>query len=160
MPTEITVCPYKLHYAIEITVCHGNYSNYNNCLVMVLNALEVDPGRVWKSPWRFYHESMLDCCVSLDEIKKTGITLSKFACLAECNKLSTTLNYAQPNSGFFFHLFKKKISKIKKYLKKNKKQIITSHFIALLPKQHYKMLKLISCFFSFLAKKYKLNNDN
>ncbi|KAJ1372897.1 hypothetical protein KIN20_035190 [Parelaphostrongylus tenuis] len=39
-------------------------------LVMVLNALEVDPGRVWKAPWRFYHESMLDCCVPLENVKK------------------------------------------------------------------------------------------
>ncbi|KAK6040579.1 glutathione gamma-glutamylcysteinyltransferase [Cooperia oncophora] len=39
-------------------------------LVMVLNALEVDPGQVWKAPWRFYHESMLDCCVPLESIKK------------------------------------------------------------------------------------------
>ncbi|VIO94743.1 Phytochelatin synthase family protein [Brugia malayi] len=69
-------------------------------LVMVLNALEVDPGRVWKSPWRFYHESMLDCCVPLDDIKKTGITLSQFACLAECNKLYTEVKYANSKSEF------------------------------------------------------------
>ncbi|VBB33918.1 unnamed protein product [Acanthocheilonema viteae] len=69
-------------------------------LVMVLNALEVDPGRVWKSPWRFYHESMLDCCVPLDDIKKTGITLSQFACLAECNRLCTELKYAESKSEF------------------------------------------------------------
>lgn len=67
--------------------------------VMVLNALEVDPGQVWKSPWRFYHESMLNCCVPLDTVKKTGITLSQFACLAECNKLCTELNYAESKSG-------------------------------------------------------------
>ena len=34
-------------------------------LVMVLNTLEVDPKRVWKGVWRWYHEQMLDCCVSL-----------------------------------------------------------------------------------------------
>ena len=34
-------------------------------LVMVLNSLSVDPGRVWKGPWRWYHENMLDCCVPL-----------------------------------------------------------------------------------------------
>ncbi|TMS35245.1 hypothetical protein L596_002689 [Steinernema carpocapsae] len=63
-------------------------------LVMVLNALEVDPGRVWKAPWRFYHESMLDCCLPLEVIKKTGITVDQFACLARCNRLQTTTNYA------------------------------------------------------------------
>ncbi|PIO76133.1 glutathione gamma-glutamylcysteinyltransferase [Teladorsagia circumcincta] len=41
--------------------------------VMVLNALEVDPGQVWKAPWRFYHESMLDCCVPLESIKKRDV---------------------------------------------------------------------------------------
>ena len=35
-------------------------------LVMVLNALEVDPMKVWKGPWRFYHENMLDCCVPIE----------------------------------------------------------------------------------------------
>ncbi|VDN17788.1 unnamed protein product [Gongylonema pulchrum] len=67
---------------------------------MVLNALEVDPGRVWKSPWRFYHESMLDCCLSLDEIKTRGITLPQFTCLAECNKLIIDLKYAESTPEF------------------------------------------------------------
>ena len=35
-------------------------------LVMVLNALEVDPKKIWKSPWRWYHEQMLDCCVPME----------------------------------------------------------------------------------------------
>lgn len=33
--------------------------------VMVLNALNVDPQRVWKPPYRFYHESMLDSCLPI-----------------------------------------------------------------------------------------------
>ncbi|VDK75996.1 unnamed protein product [Onchocerca ochengi] len=77
---------------------------------MVLNALEVDPGRVWKSPWRFYHESMLDCCVPLDDIKKTGITLSQFACLAECNKLYTELSYAESKSEFL-NIFRENVKR-------------------------------------------------
>ena len=32
-------------------------------LVMVLNALEVDPGEVWKGSWRWYEEKMLGCCM-------------------------------------------------------------------------------------------------
>ena len=39
-------------------------------LVMVLNSLSVDPGRVWKGPWRWYHENMLDCCVPLQVVEK------------------------------------------------------------------------------------------
>ncbi|CAM9915373.1 unnamed protein product, partial [Ectocarpus sp. 8 AP-2014] len=57
-------------------------------LTMVLNALAVDPGRVWKGPWRWYHESMLDCCAPLETVKDQGITLSTLACLARCNGLA------------------------------------------------------------------------
>ncbi|CAJ0586805.1 unnamed protein product, partial [Mesorhabditis spiculigera] len=60
-------------------------------LVMCLNALEVDPGRVWKSPWRFYHESMLDCCVPLEAIKRSGLTIYQMRCLANCNRLNCEL---------------------------------------------------------------------
>ena len=55
-------------------------------LCMSLNALMVDPGKSWKnSVWRWYEESRLDCCVSLDLVKKQGITLDEFACLSKCN---------------------------------------------------------------------------
>lgn len=57
-------------------------------LVMVLNALEVDPGKVWKGPWRWYHENMLDCCVPIDIIAKSGLTFDQFSCLAICNTLA------------------------------------------------------------------------
>ncbi|PAA59164.1 hypothetical protein BOX15_Mlig020492g2, partial [Macrostomum lignano] len=56
-------------------------------LVMCLNSLEVDPGRVWKGPWRWFHEEMLDCCVPLSKVRSSGITMSEFICLAECNSL-------------------------------------------------------------------------
>ncbi|KAJ8315568.1 hypothetical protein KUTeg_007718 [Tegillarca granosa] len=58
-------------------------------LVMVLNALEIDPGKVWKGPWRWYHENMLDCCVPLQLIERNGITFNQFLCLAKCNGIST-----------------------------------------------------------------------
>lgn len=57
-------------------------------LVMVLNTLEVDPGKVWKGPWRWYHENMLDCCVPINVIEKSGITFDQFSCLAVCNTLN------------------------------------------------------------------------
>ncbi|XP_033741779.1 glutathione gamma-glutamylcysteinyltransferase 3-like [Pecten maximus] len=56
-------------------------------LVMILNALEIDPGKIWKAPWRWYHEDMLECCVSLQEMKEKGITYDQFVCLAACNSL-------------------------------------------------------------------------
>ncbi|KAL5702356.1 glutathione gamma-glutamylcysteinyltransferase [Ranunculus cassubicifolius] len=52
---------------------------------MVLNALAIDPGRKWKGPWRWFDESMLDCCEPLEKVKAQGITFAKVACLAICN---------------------------------------------------------------------------
>ncbi|KAG2719252.1 hypothetical protein I3843_03G250300 [Carya illinoinensis] len=54
-------------------------------LAMVLNALAIDPGRKWKGPWRWFDDSMLDCCEPLEKIKAEGITFGKVACLAHCN---------------------------------------------------------------------------
>jgi glutathione gamma-glutamylcysteinyltransferase len=54
-------------------------------LVVTLNALAIDPGRLWKGPWRWFEEEMLDCCAPLDDVRKEGITLGQFACLARCN---------------------------------------------------------------------------
>lgn len=56
-------------------------------LSMVLNALEIDPNRSWKGPWRWYHEEMLDCCEDIENVRKDGITFEKVACLARCNGL-------------------------------------------------------------------------
>ena len=54
-------------------------------LVVVLNALAIDPGRLWRGPWRWFGEEMLDCCSPLDEVRREGITLPRLACLARCN---------------------------------------------------------------------------
>jgi len=53
-------------------------------LVMCLNALMIDPSQTWKGVWRWWSEELLDCCVSLDDAKKHGITLDEFVCLAVC----------------------------------------------------------------------------
>ena len=53
-------------------------------LSMVLNALAIDPGRTWKGPWRWFDESMLDCCEPLEKVKAKGISIGKIACLAHC----------------------------------------------------------------------------
>jgi len=68
-------------------------------LVLVLNALAVDPGQNWKGPWRWYEEKMLNCCVDLEEIKQTGITMQDFQCLAFCQGLSVDLNYCDETSS-------------------------------------------------------------
>lgn len=54
-------------------------------LTMCLNALNLDPHRQWRGPWRWFSEELLDCCVPLETIRKVGITLEEFSCLARCN---------------------------------------------------------------------------
>ncbi|XP_021763263.1 glutathione gamma-glutamylcysteinyltransferase 3-like [Chenopodium quinoa] len=54
-------------------------------LAVVLNALAIDPGRKWKGPWRWFDDSMLDCCEPLEKVKVSGISFNKVACLAHCN---------------------------------------------------------------------------
>ncbi|ESQ36535.1 hypothetical protein EUTSA_v10007644mg [Eutrema salsugineum] len=51
-------------------------------LSMVLNSLSIDPGRKWKGPWRWFDESMLECCEPLEVVKDKGITFGKVVCLA------------------------------------------------------------------------------
>ncbi|KAK7858749.1 glutathione gamma-glutamylcysteinyltransferase 1 [Quercus suber] len=53
-------------------------------LSMVLNALAIDPGRKWKGPWRWFDESMLDCCESLENVRTRGISFGKVVCFAHC----------------------------------------------------------------------------
>lgn len=54
-------------------------------LVVALNALAIDPGRLWKGPWRWFSEELLDCCQPLERVREKGIPLDELACLAECN---------------------------------------------------------------------------
>ena len=67
-------------------------------LVVILNALAVDPRRTWKGPWRWYEESFLNCCVDLETVKKTGITLGTFACLAKCQGLTVEAHHGSDKS--------------------------------------------------------------
>jgi len=63
-------------------------------LVMVLNALAIDPGRAWKGPWRWYSEEQLDCCRPLDVIAREGITVNQLVCLARCNGAKADARFA------------------------------------------------------------------
>jgi hypothetical protein len=42
---------------------------------MVLNALAIDPQRIWKGPWRWFSEELLDCCSPL-EVLPTALQIS------------------------------------------------------------------------------------
>ena len=74
-------------------------------LTMALNTLKIDPGRVWKGVWRWYDESLLDCCKELDVVKTEGITLDEFVCLSRCNGCNATLVRADDrvSVGVFRH---------------------------------------------------------
>lgn len=63
-------------------------------LVMVLNALQVDPKRPWKGVWRWFSEDIADCCHQLEVINKKGITLTALAQLARCNGLDALAVHA------------------------------------------------------------------
>jgi glutathione gamma-glutamylcysteinyltransferase len=54
-------------------------------LVVALNALAIDPGRLWKGPWRWFGEELLACCVPLDQVRQRGLNLDELTCLARCN---------------------------------------------------------------------------
>jgi glutathione gamma-glutamylcysteinyltransferase len=59
-------------------------------LVMALNALAIDPGRLWKGPWRWFGEELLDCCVPLPVVRERGVSMDELACLARCNGAEVT----------------------------------------------------------------------
>jgi glutathione gamma-glutamylcysteinyltransferase len=63
-------------------------------LVVGLNALAIDPGRLWKGPWRWFGEELLDCCTSLDDVRQKGVTLLELGCLARCNGAEAIVEYA------------------------------------------------------------------
>ncbi|XP_076813974.1 glutathione gamma-glutamylcysteinyltransferase-like isoform X2 [Clavelina lepadiformis] len=67
-------------------------------LVMLLNGLAIDPGKVWKGVWRWYHENMLECCTSLSEVKEKGVTMDQLSCIAKCNQLNSKIVYANENA--------------------------------------------------------------
>ncbi len=64
-------------------------------LVVALNALGIDPGRLWKGPWRWFSEELLDCCVPLDQVRIRGLDLDEVACLARCNGAAVELFRAE-----------------------------------------------------------------
>lgn len=39
---------------------------------------------VYAGPWRWFDESMLDCCEPLEKVKAKGISFGKVVCLARC----------------------------------------------------------------------------
>ena len=67
-------------------------------LVTALNALDIDPGRVWKGPWRYFGEDLLGCCKPIDEAKQRGVNLAELACVAHCNGAEGAPRFAAKHS--------------------------------------------------------------
>ncbi|GMH30899.1 hypothetical protein Nepgr_032742 [Nepenthes gracilis] len=67
-------------------------------LAVVLNALAIDPGRKWKGPWRWFDDTMLDCCEPLHKIKVKGISFRKLVCLAYCNGAKVEAFYSNEST--------------------------------------------------------------
>lgn len=67
-------------------------------LTTALNAILLDPQRVWRGVWRWWDEEMLNCCEPLDVVKLKGLSLSKVHCLARCQGAATTLHYANTST--------------------------------------------------------------
>ncbi|XP_057317293.1 uncharacterized protein LOC130662436 [Hydractinia symbiolongicarpus] len=80
------------------TQCEPNYCAAGT-LAMVLNSLKVDPRRMWKYPWRWYDEYMLNSCVSLETMKSSGCSFDDLACIARCNKLSVEAVRVSPKTS-------------------------------------------------------------
>lgn len=63
-------------------------------LVLVLNALSIDPNVRWRGGWRWYgDEQMLleRCCLEKERVAREGITLEQFCGLARCQGVRTTM---------------------------------------------------------------------
>ena len=83
-------------------------------LVIVLNALAVDPMKVWKSPWRWYHENTLVCDsqLSLKFIRHHGMTLDQVAATARLNSLGERVTHL--TGSFTVDSFRKLVTEYSK----------------------------------------------
>ncbi|KAI7856615.1 Phytochelatin synthase-domain-containing protein [Circinella umbellata] len=83
----------------------GNFSTQSSAmfggvssLAMALNALEIDPQRIWKGNWRWYSNELLETCSSKEEVRTKGMSFDEFTCLAQSHcdlqvRRATTVTY-------------------------------------------------------------------
>eukprot|EP01098_Paradermamoeba_levis_P011846 TRINITY_DN5099_c0_g5_i1.p1 TRINITY_DN5099_c0_g5~~TRINITY_DN5099_c0_g5_i1.p1 ORF type:complete len:430 (+),score=109.23 TRINITY_DN5099_c0_g5_i1:358-1647(+) len=79
-------------------------------LAMSLNALHIDPKRLWKAPWRWFSEDMLDCCIPIETVKKRGLTYTEFSCLAKCSGADISSLRPSETSEEYFRETVKRVS--------------------------------------------------
>ena len=67
---------------LTLSSCYKTQSNlaYSglNTLAIILNPLQIDPRRKWKSIWRWYTDELLDDFFYRDGVKRPGTTLEEF----------------------------------------------------------------------------------
>ncbi|KAJ3205790.1 hypothetical protein HDU67_008634, partial [Dinochytrium kinnereticum] len=110
--------PLSMHYTTQSDPAFCGLTS----LCMVLNSLEVDPFRRWKGCWRWFDEEMLECCWSIERVRREGITLPEFGVLARCNGLEARIRRADDgvcNKELF-------ISDIKRVSKSTKEVMVVS----------------------------------
>ena len=68
-------------------------------LVMVLNAIGIDPNVRWKGGWRWYgSEEMIlaGCCIDSERVKRIGITMEEYQSLGRCQGLQVHMKRPIP----------------------------------------------------------------
>ena len=93
-------------------------------LSVAMNALLIDPQRIWQGNWRWFSEELLDCCDPLEVIKLKGITLKKLYCLSRCQGARSTMTYGpEITLDSFRELVRKSCS-----IENGEKSIIIAHY--------------------------------
>lgn len=88
-------------------------------LMLILNALAIDPNVRWRGGWRWYgNESMLleRCCLEEERVRREGITLEQFCGLARCQGVELVLkrptdeiNHDATKTGVSFDQFRQDV---------------------------------------------------
>jgi glutathione gamma-glutamylcysteinyltransferase len=94
-------------------------------------------GFLCAGPWRWFDESMLDCCEPLETVKARGISFGKLVCLAHCAGAKVDA----------FHASQSSINDFRKYVIK----CSTSDDCHVISSYHRAALKQVSMWFGYGA---------
>jgi glutathione gamma-glutamylcysteinyltransferase len=96
--TAASYVPLTLHFANQSDPAFCGITT----LLVVLNAMSIDPHTRWKGGWRYFgdEESLLGrCCLSVEHVQSLGITLDEFYRLASCQGLRVQMKRAISNNN-------------------------------------------------------------